>query len=186
MCVLTSGGSFWNYNSSADPSSDSFVNAIWEANDKIAAAGGLVCPSKCSCDLLSACGKPYLKPTSVGLAECVHPGIDTQRWVLSAQGQIQLASNTSQCLQSTAANTYPLSIGDCTQADAWAHNATSSEMIHVASKACMDVRESDGAVGAWTCGPAENQPNQHWAFDTTTGNLVSLSTSHAGSCVTAM
>ena len=50
---------FWNYNSTADPKADAFVDAIWRLNDQLIARGSLSCPSKCSCDQLTACGKPY-------------------------------------------------------------------------------------------------------------------------------
>eukprot|EP00658_Telonema_sp_P-2_P055802 TRINITY_DN4435_c0_g1_i1.p1 TRINITY_DN4435_c0_g1~~TRINITY_DN4435_c0_g1_i1.p1 ORF type:complete len:236 (+),score=52.02 TRINITY_DN4435_c0_g1_i1:180-887(+) len=54
-------GSFWNYNSTLDPSSAEFVASIWKLNDQLANRGALVCPSNCSCDQLTACGKPYLQ-----------------------------------------------------------------------------------------------------------------------------
>jgi hexosaminidase len=50
---------FWNYNAAADPSSASFASAIWSLNDQLAARGSLTCPTNCSCDQLTACGKPY-------------------------------------------------------------------------------------------------------------------------------
>jgi len=50
---------FWNYDSKVDPTSPGFVSAIWSLNDKLAARGAFVCPTNCSCDQLSACGKPY-------------------------------------------------------------------------------------------------------------------------------
>ena len=51
---------FWNYDASVDPSSAAFVKGIWAQNDRLAKGGALVCPSICACDLLSACGKPYI------------------------------------------------------------------------------------------------------------------------------
>lgn len=51
---------FWNFNASTDPSSESFVRAIWRLNDQLARRGSLTCPSHCSCDQLTACGKPYI------------------------------------------------------------------------------------------------------------------------------
>jgi hexosaminidase len=38
---------YWNYNSSIDSQSDAFVTALWDLNDKILAAGGASCPTKC-------------------------------------------------------------------------------------------------------------------------------------------
>ena len=51
---------FWNWNRSVDARSDWFARAIWSLNDALASRGALVCPSNCSCDQMSACGRPYL------------------------------------------------------------------------------------------------------------------------------
>lgn len=53
--------SFWSYNASEDPTSGSFVDSIWSLNDKLNARGSLVCPTNCTCDQLTSCGKPYIK-----------------------------------------------------------------------------------------------------------------------------
>jgi len=52
-------GAFWGYNSTANASSPAFVASIWRINDVLAARGSLVCPSYCTCDQMTACGKPY-------------------------------------------------------------------------------------------------------------------------------
>ena len=52
--------SFWGYDSTANASGDEFAAAIWRLNDQLAARGSWVCPTNCSCDELTACGKPYL------------------------------------------------------------------------------------------------------------------------------
>lgn len=49
----------WNWNSSVDSQSAEFIDAVWSTNDRLAKSGSLVCPSRCSCDQISACGKPY-------------------------------------------------------------------------------------------------------------------------------
>jgi len=54
-------GAFWNYNSTADPSSDAFTKSIYSLNDQLIARGSMACPSNCSCDQLTACKKPYIK-----------------------------------------------------------------------------------------------------------------------------
>jgi hypothetical protein len=59
---FVAAAAFWNFDASSDPSSAPFAAAIWELNDKLAAAGSLTCPSNCSCDQLTACGQPYIKP----------------------------------------------------------------------------------------------------------------------------
>lgn len=51
---------FWNYNATSDPAADDFTTAIWRLNDQLTQRGSWVCPTNCSCDQLSACGKPYL------------------------------------------------------------------------------------------------------------------------------
>ena len=53
-------GAMWNWNSSADPRSAEFAGGIWALNDALTARGALVCPTNCSCDQLTACGKAYL------------------------------------------------------------------------------------------------------------------------------
>ena len=53
-------GAFWNYDATTDPSAPSFVASIWKLNTQLAARGASVCPTNCSCDQMTACGKPYL------------------------------------------------------------------------------------------------------------------------------
>lgn len=53
-------GAFWNRDATLHYSSDSFTADIWSLNDALAARGALVCPSNCSCDQMTACGKPYV------------------------------------------------------------------------------------------------------------------------------
>ena len=57
---FVAAAAFWNYNSSADPTSKEFTDNIWSLTSQLAARGSKVCPVNCSCDQLSACGKPYL------------------------------------------------------------------------------------------------------------------------------
>mmetsp|Transcript_20397 Transcript_20397/g.57386 ORF Transcript_20397/g.57386 Transcript_20397/m.57386 type:complete len:549 (+) Transcript_20397:3-1649(+) len=61
--------SFWNFNASANASSPEFAEAVNRLNDAVVARGSLVCPSQCSCDVLSACGVPYLNGTSIEIVE---------------------------------------------------------------------------------------------------------------------
>ena len=53
---------FWGFDPASDPTSVPFVKTINALNDKLAARGSLVCPTTCSCDQLTACGKPYITP----------------------------------------------------------------------------------------------------------------------------
>lgn len=57
---FVAAGSFWNFNESVDPLSDDFVSSIWRLNDQLIARGSLSCPTRCPCDQLHACGKPYI------------------------------------------------------------------------------------------------------------------------------
>jgi hexosaminidase len=51
---------FWSFNATQDPTSAAFVEGVWALNEKLQKRGQLVCPTKCSCDQLSSCGKPYI------------------------------------------------------------------------------------------------------------------------------
>eukprot|EP01062_Namystynia_karyoxenos_P063626 TRINITY_DN56438_c0_g1_i1.p1 TRINITY_DN56438_c0_g1~~TRINITY_DN56438_c0_g1_i1.p1 ORF type:complete len:549 (+),score=179.98 TRINITY_DN56438_c0_g1_i1:76-1647(+) len=57
---FVAAASFWNFNATADPTSAQFTDAIWRLNDQLMQRGAYSCPTNCSCDQLSACGKPYL------------------------------------------------------------------------------------------------------------------------------
>ena len=52
---------FWSYNASVNANDTSFVESIWALNNKLMQRGSLTCPTNCSCDQLSACGKPYIQ-----------------------------------------------------------------------------------------------------------------------------
>ena len=137
---------FWNFDASTDPSSDAFVAAIWSLNDQLAQRGSLTCPTNCSCDQLSACGKPYLPPpppppppragAPIGVSACASPRSSSQRFLhpLRAKnandaadaadadaGPLQLASDPSLCVTvpagCTASNCYPLRLARCTAAN---------------------------------------------------------------------
>lgn len=79
---------FWNYNTSVDPASQAFTQAIDTLTAQLQARGAFVCPPGCACDQLTACGAPYLQPTplsgdTVGLAACTATyALSTQRWTL--------------------------------------------------------------------------------------------------------
>jgi hypothetical protein len=195
----------WNYNASSSASSPEFVDAIWTMNDKMIAAGSESCPTNCSCDQLTACGKPYLKkqPPSVGTAITVVPCDNPptamtgeQKWTFGADGKIALTSNTSLCItepKGCAGNgCYPLKLVACTDADAFEHVPGTAEIKNKGTGKCIDLG-SNKKVGAWGCANAHNQPNQHFAVDSTTGNIIAISqtsaksqyTSAFGFCVTA-
>lgn len=56
----------------------------------------------------------------------------------------------------------------------------SAEWKHVQTGQCMDMMHSDHQVGVWDCGGGANQPNQHFAFDSATGLLVTLDSADPG------
>jgi hypothetical protein len=182
---------FWGYNATTDPSSTEFVDAIWALNDKLQTAGSKVCPSKCSCDQISACGKPYIKPQppkppaagqTASLLACINPNDDSvalQSWATTTDHKIELraAGNaTGLCLTEKKGckgnDCYPLLLAACADADAYAHSATNSELVNQQSGNCMDV--SFPNVGGWACGGGGTQANQHFAWDLMTGNIVAI------------
>jgi hypothetical protein len=52
-------GSLWNYKSNLNSTSDEFLNAMRVQNSRMTARGLDTCPTNCTCDLLTRCGKPY-------------------------------------------------------------------------------------------------------------------------------
>ena len=57
---FVAANAFWHYNATISASSADFVASVWKMNDEIAGRGLSTCPTKCSCDQLTACGKPYI------------------------------------------------------------------------------------------------------------------------------
>ena len=154
-CMLTvwprgfvGAAAFWNYNSTANPASSSFVSAIWRLNDQLRARGSFTCPTNCSCDQLTACGKPYFTPpppaagATATTAACDSPASDRQRFQLMryrhsshrlsdlasdlapSPFDIVLAANSSLCLRPPPScgphldNCYPLTLEPCSSRSA--------------------------------------------------------------------
>lgn len=168
------------------------MRAIWELNDELTARGAYVCPTNCSCDQLSACGQPYIKspPPQEGWVvsmQICEDGNDTQRWLVTSEGNIALASNMSLCIHVPGKEVYPLVLGACSVADRFIRSELSSTIVHESSQLCLDL-ESSGLLGTWTCG--DHQPNQAWAYDAVEERLLSLmrypdrASNFAGECVT--
>eukprot|EP00937_MAST-01D_sp_MAST-1D-sp2_P003273 g3273.t1 len=180
---------FWNFNASVDPSAADFVQSIWKTNDALAARGALVCPTSCSCDQLSACGKPYVAPTpaplpkegaALALAPCALGGAGpaaAQQFDLGSDGVIRLAADTSLAVRHAAAQAYPMRLAKYGAGgpDFVFQRKNSSELVHAASGECLDVK-SRAQVGSWACADHHDQPNQHWAVDAALRAIVSLST----------
>ena len=111
-----------------------------------------------------------------------------QAWTLEADGSIRSVANASLCLAQGDAGAYSVTLTDCaTRADAWTLASDVSEIHHVKSGFCLDVRSSDGVVGTWSCGADGVQTNQRWAFDPQSQKLVSMDSDAAfgGMCLTA-
>jgi hypothetical protein len=150
---------------------------------------------------LTACGKPYLKPkpvvppsigSGVSLDACDNPAtsmVGKQKWTFGSDGKITLTANSSLCItepKGCAGNgCYPLKLAACADADAFEHDARTSEIKNKRTLKCVDASNGkEGAgdlVGAWECGSSDSQPNQHFAVDSSTGNIVSLSQTSASS-----
>jgi len=183
---------FYNYNASVNPSDPAFVSAIWSLNNQLQTRGSYVCPTNCSCDQLSSCGIPYIKPTPPSdgtpiMGNVCDGGIGVgQKWILNADGTLALAANTSLCIKDPGAEVYPLVLDLCTNPSiaTWKHDPITSEIIQTVTGLCLDLRESDYAIGTYTCGSGQGlkQPNQEWAVDTVSGVIISF---FDGSCVTA-
>ena len=88
---LVGASSFWNFDASLDSQSPDFVSAVWALNDRLVAAGAFTCPTRCDCDLLSACDVPYLPlpppaaNMSLATAACALPLPPTQAFRLLPQ-----------------------------------------------------------------------------------------------------
>eukprot|EP00040_Diaphanoeca_grandis_P031283 m.186835 g.186835 ORF g.186835 m.186835 type:complete len:670 (-) comp32283_c0_seq1:89-2098(-) len=186
---------FWNFDANQDPSAPDFVEGIYKLSESLRAKGSYVCPQNCSCDQLTACGIPYIKAmppsasSSVVLAECTLPvgssSTSFQSW--SMDGGMLKLNNTGLCLQTTSMNSYPLQLTNCTggKGVVWSHSA-SGEIISLANGNCIDVEKTDMRVGNWECGPAQDQPNQHWSFDSTTGLITSLTDGTGPMCISVV
>ena len=85
-----------------------------------------MCPTNCSCDQLTACGKPYLKPkplgpgSPLGFVACTLPGAAEAGQAFAAQGTQQatklvlnatVGSKAPLCVQATGPKQYPLVLG---------------------------------------------------------------------------
>ncbi len=89
--------------------------------------------------------------STLGMAACVVPVTPAQQFLFSPGQPLALAHNTSLCVVDAGTGVYPLTLGLCSDATAvaWSHSSTTAEVVVVPSGACMDVRESDGAVGTY-------------------------------------
>ena len=200
---------FWNFNATADPSAPEFVASIYKLNDEVKGRGGHVCATNCSCDQLTQCGKSYIAPftpamgDAVSMAPCADADalgpafLPSQTWHWDEEsGDIVLKSNATLCLASSGGSAYPLVLQSCSSdgATKWARgDLTRAEIVYVASGQCLDLKDGGdlgAALGTYECGSGRglDQPNQHWAFDTASGNIVSLATGNEwlGQCVSVL
>ncbi|XP_062513942.1 beta-hexosaminidase subunit alpha-like isoform X2 [Corticium candelabrum] len=56
---IAAAGAFWNFNSSLSTSSMDFLTRYHAQNQRLIERGVISCPSNCTCDTLSKCGKLY-------------------------------------------------------------------------------------------------------------------------------
>jgi hypothetical protein len=123
--------------------------------------------------------------------------VGEQKWTFGTDGKIALTSNSALCIaepKGCKGNAcYPLKLTACADADTFEHVAGTAEIRNKASGLCLDVENDSKRVGVWECGSAHNQPNQHFAVDSTTGNIIAIGQTGApsqytatfGQCVTA-
>ena len=163
--------SFWHYNASLDPASPAVVAAIANLTQNLISRGQLVCPVGCYCDQLSACGTPYLLPNPGSATQLQPCAATTARWALSG-GLLQLAENTSLCLEPAAG--YPATLQVCSSPVTHTHDG----QLQGSGDLCLDVSTVNGTVGWYECG--SGQPNQRWGLDPDTGFLTSLGNYGAG------
>lgn len=182
---------FWSYNASVSPYDPDFVAGIWTINAQMAARNLSVCPTNCSCDQLSACGQPYLPPppplagATLMAATCAVPVPPVQAWAVNAtDGTLRPVADATLCVALPAGGgpgTYPLQLSACDAGPqlSWTRSAATGHFVTTASgvaNTCIDMRESDGAVGLYACGSGDglSQSNQAWAFDAYTGVIATM------------
>lgn len=168
---------FWNYDAATKPDDPAFVAGIYKLSDSLAARGSYVCPTNCSCDQLTACGKPYLKPapptagSPIGLAVCdPSSSAGPQNFTLTVDGMLHPDGLPQLCVTGKL-EAYPLTLGACAP-NTWRHDASASTLNHIPSSGCADADHKDHTVGVWACG--NDQQNQHWSYDPQTGMVASL------------
>ena len=205
---FVAAASYWNWVNGTDSSSPAFVELIWKLNDALQARNLSTCPTNCSCDQTSACGKPYITapPVQVGsklkVADCGAPA--NNRWNVSKtkpDGSMQVALS----LVGGRAGAQPLCWGygkaagaakqctgclelvDCAGAPFFKH-LSNGDLVDTDTGDCVDM--SGDSLGAWTCGPS-GQPNQRFAVDAVSGMIVTAANgynaeaAYAGMCATA-
>jgi len=173
---------FYRYDAATKPDDPAFVAGIYKLSDSLAARGSYVCPTNCSCDQVSACGKPYhLKPapptpppqqgSPVGLAACDPTTASSgQNFTLTTDGMLHVAGFPQFCVTG-AHNVYPLTLGACVP-NTWRHDSSASTLNHIPSSGCADADHTAHTIGVWACG--DDQQNQHWSYDVQTGMVASL------------
>ena len=160
----------------------------------IPAAGDVVAMAPCAdADALST-------GITSGTSTSTATALPAQTWIWEeTSGNIAVKSNPALCLASTGKSAYPLVLKNCSSSFSdgttkWARgDTTRAEIVYVASGQCLDLKSGGdltAALGTYECGSGQglDQPNQHWAFDTASGNIVSLATGNKwlGQCVSVV
>jgi hypothetical protein len=102
---FVAAGAFWNFNASVDPGSAAFVQGVWALNEQLRARGSMTCPTNCSCDFLTACGQPYVRPTppvaggALNVQACDFGQAMNQQFLFDpSAARIRLFGNQSLCV----------------------------------------------------------------------------------------
>jgi hypothetical protein len=209
---FVAAASYWNWDNKTDPASPAFVQSIWKLNDALQARNLSTCPTNCSCDEVSACGKPYiplhLPGSKIVMVDC--GTASRNRWNVTASTksggrsmQVQLAGNppgpkptTPLCWgyaqQEDKDCQGCLELVDCKTAPFFTH-LRNGNLVDSVTGNCVDLsaigKPPIGLLGAWSCGQ-NGQPNQRFAVDAISGMIVSTATDYtvdsgyAGMCAT--
>ena len=136
-----------------------------------------MCPTNCSCDQLSACGKPYLQPKpltpgeAITMSDCSSADAAT-RWKLldsAWPSRIASADNDTLCWAPAGKScTGCMKLAGCADAVKFSH-ARNGNLVSSETGECVDL--AGASLGSWACGA--DQPNQRWAVDKATGEIIS-------------
>ncbi|MFR9725584.1 ricin-type beta-trefoil lectin domain protein [Streptomyces sp. MS19] len=114
---------------------------------------------------LDVAGASSADGTPVQLYAC--NGTEAQRWTIGGDGSIRALGKCLDVAAGSTANGAQLQLYTCngTGAQQWTYNATTHDVVNVASDKCLDVTGNSSADGTraqiWTCTGAANQKWTH-------------------------
>ena len=146
---FVAAAAFWNYDNATDSSSPEFVAGINKLNGQLLAQKLSTCPTNCSCDQVSACGKNYLPPPppppppSPGAKIVMKDCATASSWKVMAEagasfkiataGASPLCWSFSSDPEGSTHCTGCLLLGDCAAAPAFNHTA-SGELVSMKTR----------------------------------------------------